>query len=33
LRAIRQIVGEVGGEELQVDGARSRVRATRKRAS
>jgi TetR/AcrR family transcriptional regulator, transcriptional repressor for nem operon len=33
LRAIRQIVGEVGGEEVQVDGARGRVRATRKRAS
>jgi TetR/AcrR family transcriptional regulator, transcriptional repressor for nem operon len=33
LRAIRQIVGEVGGEEVQVDGARSRVRATRRRAS
>jgi len=33
LRAIRQIVGEVGGEEVQVDGAGGRVRATRKRAS
>jgi len=33
LRAIRQIVGEVGGEEVQVDGARGRTRVTRKRAS
>jgi TetR/AcrR family transcriptional repressor of nem operon len=32
LRAVRQIVGEVGGEEGQVEGARGRVRATRKRA-
>ena len=27
LRAIRQIVGEVGGEQVQVDGARGRARA------
>jgi len=33
LRAVRQIVGEIGGEEVQVDGARGRARATRKRAS
>jgi hypothetical protein len=33
LRALRQIVGEIGGEEVQVDGARGRVQATRKRAS
>ena len=32
LRAVRQIVGEVGGEEGQVEGARGRIRATRKRA-
>jgi TetR/AcrR family transcriptional repressor of nem operon len=32
LRAVRQIVAEVGGEEVQVDGARGRARATRKRA-
>jgi len=32
LRALRRIVGEVGGEEGQVDGARRRARATRKRA-
>ena len=33
LRAVRQIVGEIGGEEVQVDGARGRARATSKRAS
>jgi TetR/AcrR family transcriptional regulator, transcriptional repressor for nem operon len=34
LRAVRQIVAEVGGEEVvQVDGTRGRARATRKRAS
>ena len=33
LRAVRQIVGEIGGEEVQVDRARGRARATRKRAS
>ena len=33
LRAVRQIVGEVGGEGARVDGAEGRVRATRKRAS
>src|SRR5882724_2428109 len=32
LRAVRRIVGEVGGEEGWVDGARGRARATRKRA-
>ncbi len=32
LRAVRRIVGEVGGEEGQVDGPRGRARATRKRA-
>src|SRR5882762_5110115 len=32
LRAVRRIVGELGGEEGQVDGARGRARATRKRA-
>jgi TetR/AcrR family transcriptional repressor of nem operon len=32
LRAVRRIVGEIGGEEEQVQGARGRVRATRKRA-
>jgi TetR/AcrR family transcriptional repressor of nem operon len=32
LRAVRQIVGEVGGEEMHVDGARGKVRTTRKRA-
>ena len=32
LRAVRRIVGEVGGEEGQVEGARGRARATRKRA-
>src|SRR6266853_1586198 len=32
LRALRRIVGEVGGEAGQVDGARRRARATRKRA-
>ena len=32
LRAVRRIVGEVGGEEGQVDGSRGRARATRKRA-
>jgi TetR/AcrR family transcriptional repressor of nem operon len=32
LRAVRRIVGEVGGEEGQVDGARGKGRATRKRA-
>jgi TetR/AcrR family transcriptional regulator, transcriptional repressor for nem operon len=32
LRAVRQIVGEIGGEGVQVDGARGRARATRKRA-
>jgi TetR/AcrR family transcriptional repressor of nem operon len=31
LRAVRQIVGEIGGEGVQVDAARSRTRATRKR--
>jgi TetR/AcrR family transcriptional regulator, transcriptional repressor for nem operon len=34
LRAVRQIVAEVGGEEgVRVDGAQRRARATRKRAS
>jgi TetR/AcrR family transcriptional regulator, transcriptional repressor for nem operon len=33
LRAVRQIVGEVSGEGVRVDGARSRARATRERAS
>jgi TetR/AcrR family transcriptional repressor of nem operon len=33
LRAVQQIVGEVGGEGARVDGAEGRVRATRKRAS
>jgi TetR/AcrR family transcriptional repressor of nem operon len=33
LRAVRQIVGEVGGEAARVDGAGGRVRGTRKRAS
>jgi TetR/AcrR family transcriptional regulator, transcriptional repressor for nem operon len=33
LRAVRQIVGEIGGEGVQVDAARRRARATRKRAS
>jgi TetR/AcrR family transcriptional repressor of nem operon len=32
LRAVRQIVGEVGGDEEQVKGARQSARATRKRA-
>jgi TetR/AcrR family transcriptional repressor of nem operon len=32
LRAVRRIVGEVGGEETHVDGARGKVRTTRKRA-
>jgi TetR/AcrR family transcriptional repressor of nem operon len=32
LRAVRRIVGEVGGEEGQVDGAQSKARATTKRA-
>ncbi len=32
LRAVRRIVGEIGGEERQVNGARGRARATRKRA-
>jgi TetR/AcrR family transcriptional regulator, transcriptional repressor for nem operon len=32
LRAVRRIVGEVGGEKGQVDGPRGRARATRKRA-
>jgi TetR/AcrR family transcriptional regulator, transcriptional repressor for nem operon len=31
LRAVRRIVGEVGGEEGYVDGARGKVRTTRKR--
>ncbi len=33
LRAVRRIVGEVGGEERQVDGARRRAPATRKRSA
>jgi TetR/AcrR family transcriptional repressor of nem operon len=33
LRAVRQIVGEVGGAEAQVDGARGRARPTRRRAN
>jgi TetR/AcrR family transcriptional regulator, transcriptional repressor for nem operon len=33
LRAVRQIVGEVGGEEARVEGGRGRARTTRKRAS
>jgi TetR/AcrR family transcriptional regulator, transcriptional repressor for nem operon len=33
LRAVRQIVGEVGGEAAAVEGGRGRARATRKRAS
>ena len=33
LRAVRQIVGEIGGEGVQVDAARRRSRTTRKRAS
>jgi hypothetical protein len=32
LRAVRRIVGEVGGEQGKVEGARGRVRATSKRA-
>src|SRR5271163_189686 len=32
LRAVRRIVGEVGGDEGQVDGAQGKARATRKRA-
>jgi len=32
LRALRRIVGEFGEEAGQVDGARRRARATRKRA-
>jgi TetR/AcrR family transcriptional regulator, transcriptional repressor for nem operon len=32
LRAVRQIVGEIGGEGVQIDGARGRARATGKRA-
>jgi TetR/AcrR family transcriptional repressor of nem operon len=32
LRAVRRIVGEVGGEERQFDGARRRAPATRKRS-
>lgn len=32
LRAVRQVVGEVGGEETHVDEARGKVRTTRKRA-
>jgi TetR/AcrR family transcriptional regulator, transcriptional repressor for nem operon len=32
LRAVRRIVGEAGGEQGQVDGARGRPRATKKRA-
>src|SRR6266404_6977694 len=32
LRAVRQIVGEVGGEHTHVDEARGKVRTTRKRA-
>ena len=32
LRAVRQIVGQLGGEERRADGARGRARATRKRA-
>jgi TetR/AcrR family transcriptional regulator, transcriptional repressor for nem operon len=32
LRAVRQIVGEIGGEGVQVDGVRGRARTTRKRA-
>lgn len=31
LRAVRQMVGEIGGEEGRIDGARGRVRATSKR--
>ena len=33
LLAVRRIVGEVGGEERHVDGARGRVRGTRKRGT
>jgi TetR/AcrR family transcriptional repressor of nem operon len=33
LRAVREIVGEIGGEEVGVDGARARARAKRKRTS
>jgi TetR/AcrR family transcriptional repressor of nem operon len=33
LRAVRQMVGEVGGEAARADGGRGRARATRKRAS
>jgi TetR/AcrR family transcriptional regulator, transcriptional repressor for nem operon len=32
LRAVRRSVGELGGQEGQVDGARGKARATRKRA-
>jgi VIT1/CCC1 family predicted Fe2+/Mn2+ transporter len=32
LRAVRRIVGELGGHEGQVDGARGKAQATRKRA-
>jgi TetR/AcrR family transcriptional repressor of nem operon len=32
LRAVRQIVGEIGGEDMRVDGARGKARTTRKRA-
>jgi TetR/AcrR family transcriptional repressor of nem operon len=33
LRAVRQIVADAGGEEVRIDEARGRARATRKRAS
>jgi hypothetical protein len=32
LRAVRRIVGEVGGEQGQIDGAQGRARATTRRA-
>ena len=32
LRAVRRIVGEIGGQETHVDAARGKVRATKKRA-
>jgi len=31
LRAVRRIVGEVGGDEGQIDGAQGKARAMRKR--
>jgi TetR/AcrR family transcriptional repressor of nem operon len=33
LRAVRQIVGEIGGEEVRIDAARGRARAAKNRAT